>query len=1218
MGSEHLNFPNVTWAQFSVCNDNATDNFEDMTRSLFYHEFLKEESVPHSDSNQPGIEVEPVLEPPSEKYPHGRLVSFQSKYFKDRISFPQIRHSIQQAAEKYPDRLDHIYLFCNKTINTSNKQYQEIESYLSAKGITLQPISDKDILMLVRKYRPVAEYYFIPRGSPINYPRDMMTTMVSVGFPHTVPNSSEEAGGWTEQLTSELITEKIAECKRIILEMKLKDAKAIINHLLSFGLRETDDVAILFFYKLLIDVFDGSDISTHEVPTQYATEAEWINDFYKKPYEVPVQELNRHLPETQVFAINKMFTAQMWAYLVDLFEKHDKTLYIDEVYTQVKFHAGLSYFNLHDFKAASTILKSLIGTYQDEKYRLFSICSDIGSINLNYRNCQREKHDEVILLLNELDKLSDCDQYKSNEAMVAILSIEAYYNLGLLEERYLDEAIRRIESFSDETKNNYLIKYFKGLCLEVKCRFDEAIKIYLSLDWQNDEMVASRYMFCLIQNQSYVEVHEVYSKLSDSAKSKRAIGVYLLSLQKGNDICYTDVLQKAIQECNESVTDLFTVSFYIDDKDAFIKYVFPTLNRISETQSWNSIPFYVKANFLLKYARFGLFKPMYEILTSIENLHLLDDHFVNVIYRAFAGIANTEYNKHEKAFEADESLQWIDLMAQAFLMNDIMPQKFLTIRYFCAGAWQKPYSMLKISKQLFDIQPQAWIARNIVAVLSELGERDSTAYLPYINILKDSHEPDHCVVTSYAYRRMGQNELADYYIYKALYYLNGVDNFEVYRNCFSYVMSCITQEQDSRELDSIKEKTIAVLKKTKSGETVSICFDSEGELNEPTNRSLGCTHISSGQWEYTKLIGKKINHCVRFHQEEYVVVSIQSRLDYLVHFIFQKIQEKPDEFHGVAWCISGKDTTDLIEQLKRLTDRKDYVRSLIAAYDFKDNALGLPIDAFVSGDYSRYIDALRMLLLTKDLIFHTGQPVIDNFESRKFIPALSTLVLLAQMSWLDYLKPLEKDMIIPQSYSVFFQEQYTHACGLQNVSPGTMYFQDNQVMLIEQDKKIADIWESIIEFCEKCTCKSVSTEERIGLSFGDHISGEQLMSGFKLHVSQMDALILARRENAIYICDDLFFRKLASSIQVENINFVSIVLHYDNSNVFSVFNTLSETNYFLIPYLTQSDDEAMQRLKNHMNGERKAKYYGQYLSNLSRLIRSIFSDAEDDSESNIE
>ena len=31
--------------------------------------------------------------------------------------------------------------------------------------------------------------------------------------------------------------------------------------------------------------------------------------------------------------------------------------------------------------------------------------------------------------------------------------------------------------------------------------------------------------------------------------------------------------------------------------------------------------------------------------------------------------------------------------------------------------------------------------------------------------------------------------------------------------------------------------------------------------------------------------------------------------------------------------------------------------------------------------------------------------------------------------------------------------------------------------------------------------------------------------------------------------------------------------------------------------IVKSDDEAMQRLKNHMDGERKAKYYGQYLAN---------------------
>ena len=29
------NYPNLTWAQFAICNDNATGAFEDMARRLF-------------------------------------------------------------------------------------------------------------------------------------------------------------------------------------------------------------------------------------------------------------------------------------------------------------------------------------------------------------------------------------------------------------------------------------------------------------------------------------------------------------------------------------------------------------------------------------------------------------------------------------------------------------------------------------------------------------------------------------------------------------------------------------------------------------------------------------------------------------------------------------------------------------------------------------------------------------------------------------------------------------------------------------------------------------------------------------------------------------------------------------------------------------------------------------------------------------------------------
>ena len=276
--------------------------------------------------------------------------------------------------------------------------------------------------------------------------------------------------------------------------------------------------------------------------------------------------------------------------------------------------------------------------------------------------------------------------------------------------------------------------------------------------------------------------------------------------------------------------------------------------------------------------------------------------------------------------------------------------------------------------------------------------------------------------------------------------------------------------------------------------------------------------------------------------------------------------------------------------------------------------MGLPIDAFIFGDYSRYIDALRMLLFVKDLIYHAGQPIVADLEAEKFVPSISTLVLASQMGWLDYLTPLQKDFFIPESYSVFFRERYLHASISPSVSPGTMYFQDDQVFLVEQDKKLPEIWENIIEFCEKCSYCSVSTDERINLVFGKDISGEKLMTGFKLDVAQLDAIILAQKKNSIYICDDLFFRKLASTIQVKNINFVSIMLHYQDSYLYPTLNALAKTNYFLVPFLTSSDEEATQRFKDNMNGQRKAKHYGQYFMNLSNLVRSLFSYNDSDEE----
>lgn len=164
MVGEENNYPNLTWPQFAVCNDDVTGAFEDMTRRLFSLEFL-DGNIPHSDHNNPGVEVLPILE---YSYANGkrRKISFQAKYFDGNISYAKIKESMRKAVTYYGKELDLIYLFCNKTLTTTTKNYREVENLLADAEIELYPISNQEVLDLVAKHQDIANYFFLPRIRP--------------------------------------------------------------------------------------------------------------------------------------------------------------------------------------------------------------------------------------------------------------------------------------------------------------------------------------------------------------------------------------------------------------------------------------------------------------------------------------------------------------------------------------------------------------------------------------------------------------------------------------------------------------------------------------------------------------------------------------------------------------------------------------------------------------------------------------------------------------------------------------------------------------------------------------------------------------------------------------------------------------------------------------------------------------------------------------------
>ena len=151
----------ITWENFITYNQDARGiryKFEDLCRQLFANENLlynERFRYLHSNPNNPGIEIEPIFD---EK--NHRRISFQAKFFDGSTEYEQILHSAEQTVKYYAGKVDHIFLFCNKSLDINAKNFKRAKEILEKQSITLESVTDDAILDLVRKYPYLGLYYF--------------------------------------------------------------------------------------------------------------------------------------------------------------------------------------------------------------------------------------------------------------------------------------------------------------------------------------------------------------------------------------------------------------------------------------------------------------------------------------------------------------------------------------------------------------------------------------------------------------------------------------------------------------------------------------------------------------------------------------------------------------------------------------------------------------------------------------------------------------------------------------------------------------------------------------------------------------------------------------------------------------------------------------------------------------------------------------------------
>lgn len=145
----------VSWSKFESINSNVRNSFEDMCRMLFKRQFFNINTIFNSLPNHPGIEIFPILEISTNK-----RISFQAKYFENKVDFTQIEKSVNKTIKYYTNELDVLYLYCNKDINTDSKVYKRILNNLENTSIEIRLVTNNTILDLVREYSSILSLFF--------------------------------------------------------------------------------------------------------------------------------------------------------------------------------------------------------------------------------------------------------------------------------------------------------------------------------------------------------------------------------------------------------------------------------------------------------------------------------------------------------------------------------------------------------------------------------------------------------------------------------------------------------------------------------------------------------------------------------------------------------------------------------------------------------------------------------------------------------------------------------------------------------------------------------------------------------------------------------------------------------------------------------------------------------------------------------------------------
>ncbi|EOS47428.1 hypothetical protein C809_02304 [Lachnospiraceae bacterium MD335] len=1019
-------------------------------------------------------------------------------------------------------------------------------------------------------------------------------------------------------LLNSLIKEKIKTCSELILRRNIVELRKVIQAFLTYGISgiERDLQQQIRYYQFLVALLEKNISEMNDaydlLEAKYLQDATYVKGILYEEENSNWNEFSILSLESQAVVLDLIFEQGDYTKIEDFGKQVEMTkVNVDDIFL---YYVGLSLFNLQKFDEALCCLNCI----QDKSKRINIVIVTLLAKALiaikqydYFSNSQEELHELYDLIVAEEtrnpDAIVGCE--------VLIGNVKLTICLDIMPDRFYEV----YSQFTTQVKDNVGIQFNLGLFYEMKSEYEKALVVYEKIKGNKDSNIIFRYLYCNTVLKKHDKVIAEYENLPRESITSLITSIWLECIKVIDYERFIKELKACIDKYQSSINDIYYLSLSVgDEKELFDKFFLDlfvsNLDRLSNMEFLRVISI-VRVLLICEHINHAI-----TLLNKIEVTGNIPDDLLENIFRLIylykRDILENDSDKILNVEEiklADEKIAFCNWFINAGYRKEL----FIKEKINCLSALRKKNEMLKCSKELYEMTGEVETAINIIALLLENKNTDVKEYESYIEGLEKEIDSRACLAIASAYSYLGKVDLADFWGYKAIFFLNNKTDFEILKGYMALRFQMLpAQENNIINYEMVTGNTVITIQQDST--TDYICLDDEEELYEyiKTNFSLNAKHYGKRDLAYIRLKNKKVGEVISIDEDEYEIIEIVSREVFCFRYVLSLCANHPKETEVIAVSVDEEESPEaLVKSLRRAIEKaggkKKAQENLLLGYHFENNELGFPIEILVAGNYERYVDAVKMLLYSQNQALYAGEVSNICFDKKRIILTFPSLLIIKLLDMQDILNPNLNQIVIPKSLIEFVAQLARKATEQQVISPGNLIDQeDGTMVMIPFDDAIVELYTDIYELCLKFQQEEISVEERTDFTVAGDISADMIFSSLKIDNSQLDCLILAKKLNdCIYICDDLFLRKIAASASIHNASSMSFIQALeDRERAVELCFKLSKTNYIYIPIIADNMDSLKELWKNMLNGERKSICYEEVIRNMIGDMLMMFAE----------